>query len=290
MMRTLVGAAGAMAATLGRAGRLPARRRRALSARVDHLVYAVPGSRRRRRRSRAAARRSRGTGRPASGPRHAQRAHRARPRFLSRDPRARSGAARAGRADAGLASIPTAPARLAGLGGQGLRSRARRGRGEPNAACRSARSSAGSRQRPDGVTLRWTLTDPGVSPALSLVPFFIDWADSPHPAATAPRGPGARVACAPSIRGPTWRASRWRRSGSICRSIRDRGRRSSPRCAPSRAWWSCADGRRSSATPWWRRAWAPPARPTSDARALLGDAGDRRGAARCRRGRCTRSG
>ena len=44
-------------------------------------------------------------------------------------------------------------------------------------------------QRPDGVTLRWTLTNPGVSPALSLVPFFIDWADSPHPAATAPRGP-----------------------------------------------------------------------------------------------------
>ena len=49
--------------------------------------------------------------------------------------------------------------------------------------------SAGSRARPDGVVLRWTLTDPGVSTAVSLVPFFIDWADSPHPAATAPRGP-----------------------------------------------------------------------------------------------------
>jgi hypothetical protein len=48
---------------------------------------------------------------------------------------------------------------------------------------------AGSRQRPDGVTLKWTLTDPGVSSAVSLVPFFIDWADSPHPAATAARGP-----------------------------------------------------------------------------------------------------
>jgi len=48
---------------------------------------------------------------------------------------------------------------------------------------------AGSRQRPDGVTLKWMLTDPGVSPALSLVPFFIDWADSQHPAATAARGP-----------------------------------------------------------------------------------------------------
>jgi hypothetical protein len=48
---------------------------------------------------------------------------------------------------------------------------------------------AGSRQRPDGVTLSWTLTDPGVAPGVSLAPFFIDWAASPHPAATAPRGP-----------------------------------------------------------------------------------------------------
>jgi hypothetical protein len=49
--------------------------------------------------------------------------------------------------------------------------------------------AAGARQRPDGATLQWTLTDPGVSSTLSLVPFFIDWTGSPHPAATAVRGP-----------------------------------------------------------------------------------------------------
>ena len=48
---------------------------------------------------------------------------------------------------------------------------------------------AGSRQRPDGVTVNWTLTDPGVTPGVTLLPFFIDWAGSPHPAATAARGP-----------------------------------------------------------------------------------------------------
>jgi catechol 2,3-dioxygenase-like lactoylglutathione lyase family enzyme len=48
---------------------------------------------------------------------------------------------------------------------------------------------AGSRQRPDGVALKWTLTDPGVASGVTLAPFFIDWAASPHPAVTAPRGP-----------------------------------------------------------------------------------------------------
>jgi hypothetical protein len=83
---------------------------------------------------------------------------------------------------------PAVPARLAGW--------AAKGADLPRLAAAAAQRGvplgpvvAGSRQRPDGVTLTWTLTDPGVSPTLSLVPFLIDWADSPHPAATAPRGP-----------------------------------------------------------------------------------------------------
>ncbi len=45
----------------------------------------------------------------------------------------------------------------------------------------------GSRQRPDGVTLSWRFTDPASVAAEGIVPFFIDWGDSPHPAETAPR-------------------------------------------------------------------------------------------------------
>jgi len=47
---------------------------------------------------------------------------------------------------------------------------------------------SGSRQRPDGVTLRWRLTDPDALVADGLVPFFIDWGDTPHPARTAAEG------------------------------------------------------------------------------------------------------
>jgi len=45
----------------------------------------------------------------------------------------------------------------------------------------------GGRQRPDGSTLSWRLTDPLALPCRGLVPFFIDWGDSPHPSTTAPR-------------------------------------------------------------------------------------------------------
>jgi hypothetical protein len=46
----------------------------------------------------------------------------------------------------------------------------------------------GQRQRPDGVRLTWRYTDPEVSLADRLVPFFIDWGTSPHPSVTAARG------------------------------------------------------------------------------------------------------
>lgn len=45
-----------------------------------------------------------------------------------------------------------------------------------------------ARVRPDGVVLRWRLTaDPPASPGF-LVPFLIDWLDSPHPSESAPQG------------------------------------------------------------------------------------------------------
>lgn len=46
----------------------------------------------------------------------------------------------------------------------------------------------GSRRRPDGVVLSWRYTDPNTVAADGLVPFFIDWGASPHPALTAARG------------------------------------------------------------------------------------------------------
>jgi len=46
----------------------------------------------------------------------------------------------------------------------------------------------GSRNRPDGVVLKWTYTDPRVVLADRLIPYFIDWGSSPHPSATAAKG------------------------------------------------------------------------------------------------------
>ncbi len=46
----------------------------------------------------------------------------------------------------------------------------------------------GSRLRPDGVMLAWSCTDPHAVVAEGLVPFFIDWGESPHPAVSAPPG------------------------------------------------------------------------------------------------------
>jgi hypothetical protein len=46
----------------------------------------------------------------------------------------------------------------------------------------------GSRRRPDDVVLSWRYTDPNTVVADGLVPFFIDWGSSPHPALTAAKG------------------------------------------------------------------------------------------------------
>jgi len=83
---------------------------------------------------------------------------------------------------------PHAPARLAGWAAKGsdlsrlVAAAARRGvvLGEV---------MPGARKRPDGVELRWTLTNPDARAVFGLAPFFIDWGTSPHPSATAPRGP-----------------------------------------------------------------------------------------------------
>ena len=47
---------------------------------------------------------------------------------------------------------------------------------------------SGSRRRTDGVLLSWRYTDPQTVLADGLVPFFIDWGQSPHPANTAAQG------------------------------------------------------------------------------------------------------
>jgi hypothetical protein len=47
----------------------------------------------------------------------------------------------------------------------------------------------GRRKRPDGVELKWQLTDPAVTLGDGLVPFLIDWGASPHPSTTAVVGP-----------------------------------------------------------------------------------------------------
>jgi hypothetical protein len=46
----------------------------------------------------------------------------------------------------------------------------------------------GSRRRPDGVLLSWLVTDPTPAVGDGIVPFFIDWGESPHPSETAPGG------------------------------------------------------------------------------------------------------
>ncbi len=48
--------------------------------------------------------------------------------------------------------------------------------------------TAGSRRRPDGSLLTWRFTDPHVVLGQGLVPFFVAWGKSAHPADAAPGG------------------------------------------------------------------------------------------------------
>lgn len=50
------------------------------------------------------------------------------------------------------------------------------------------RADAGSRRRLDGVLLSWRFTNSTTLVGDGIVPFFIDWGGSPHPARTAPEG------------------------------------------------------------------------------------------------------
>jgi hypothetical protein len=49
--------------------------------------------------------------------------------------------------------------------------------------------ASGSRERADGVVLAWEVTEPTTVLADGIVPFFIDWKTSPHPATSATVGP-----------------------------------------------------------------------------------------------------
>jgi hypothetical protein len=47
---------------------------------------------------------------------------------------------------------------------------------------------SGSRKRPDGTSLMFGYTDPSAVLEHRLIPYFMDWGTSPHPATTSPQG------------------------------------------------------------------------------------------------------
>jgi hypothetical protein len=55
---------------------------------------------------------------------------------------------------------------------------------------------SGSRQRSDGVLLSWRLTEPARDMANGVIPFFIDWGESPHPSLNATHGAQLIELCA----------------------------------------------------------------------------------------------
>ena len=99
-----------------------------------------------------------------------------------------------------LARDPKQPAssldgELAGLKGQGLYHWAVGGvdlaaiaRKAKSAGYKASQVVSGGRRRPDGRLLDWKLAGLHDHPFGALVPFFIDWTDSDHPALDAPRG------------------------------------------------------------------------------------------------------
>jgi glyoxalase-like protein len=165
---------------------IPAGAGRTVLPRVDHLVYAVPHL-----DSAAAALETRLGIRPTPGGRHEGRGtrnalialgDRTYLEIIGPDPEALA----PDRPRWFGVDRLTAP-RLAGWAASGqelgtiVEEAARRG-------VRLGAVETGSRRRPDGVVLSWLLTDP--TPALGdgIVPFFIDWGESPHPADAAARG------------------------------------------------------------------------------------------------------
>ncbi len=94
--------------------------------------------------------------------------------------------------------LPSSDARPFGLDARGpsrLAAWAAKGSGLENFRNEAAKHGielgdvlAGSRRRPDGVLLTWQLTDLRCVVADGIVPFFIDWGQSPHPALAASQG------------------------------------------------------------------------------------------------------
>lgn len=46
----------------------------------------------------------------------------------------------------------------------------------------------GSRTKPDGTVLKWKLSNPMIDPGDGIIPFLIDWGNSPHPEVDLPKG------------------------------------------------------------------------------------------------------
>ena len=154
--------------------------------RVDHLVYAAPDLAQGVERIEAllGVRATPGGQHPGAGTRNALVAlgPRSYLEIIAPDPEQPkpSGARRFGIDDLKAPRLAAWAAGESDL--EGLRSRAEK------AGITLGTIGAGSRKRPDGVLLSWRFTSPGTVLGEGIVPFFIDWGQSPHPAETAAKG------------------------------------------------------------------------------------------------------